>query len=99
MSPVEYSPLARDDLGAIWDFIAADDTDAADRFVDELLEECNRLAEMPRIGRKRPEYGRTLRSFPFRDYLIFYRSASFGIEVARVVSGFRDLDRLTWPKD
>ncbi len=99
MSRVEYSPLAMDDISAVWDFIAADDSAAADGFIEELLEDCKRIAQMPRMGRKRPEYGRVLRSFPFRDYIIFYRCASFGIEVARVVSGFRDLDRLNWPKE
>ncbi|NES81639.1 MAG: type II toxin-antitoxin system RelE/ParE family toxin [Moorea sp. SIO2B7] len=35
-----------------------------------------------------------LRSFPIDDYLIFYRPLDNGIEILRVISGYRDLEKL-----
>ncbi|NET00841.1 MAG: type II toxin-antitoxin system RelE/ParE family toxin [Sphaerospermopsis sp. SIO1G1] len=35
-----------------------------------------------------------LRSFPVEDYLIFYFPVENGIEIARVLSGYRDLEAM-----
>jgi toxin ParE1/3/4 len=83
---------ARTDLQEIWLFIARGSEIAADRFVDRILQTCQRLARTPRIGRPREELAAGLRSHAFEKYLIFYRIATSGIEVARVLSGYRDID-------
>jgi len=49
------------------------------------------LAESPKIGRRREELSPRLRSFPVGRYVIFYRIAERGIEVARILSAYRDL--------
>lgn len=85
---------AHTDLQEIWLFIAQDSEVAADRFIDRILQTCQRLARTPRIGRPREELATGLRSHPFDKYLIFYRIGKSGIEVARVLSGFRDIDTL-----
>lgn len=46
------------------------------------------------MGRRRDKLLPTLHSFPVDDYLIFYRPIAEGIEVVRVVSGYRDLEAL-----
>ena len=46
------------------------------------------------MGRRRDELLPTLRSFPVDDYLIFYLPIVEGIEVVRIVSGYRDLEAL-----
>lgn len=46
------------------------------------------------MGRRRDELLPSLRSFPVEDYLIFYRSIEDGIDILRVVSGYRDLEAL-----
>ena len=43
------------------------------------------------MGRKRDELALNVRSFPIDDYLIFYRAIEEGVEVLRVVSGYRNL--------
>lgn len=48
----------------------------------------------PSMGRKRSEFYLHCGAFQFDDYLIFYRPIETGIEVLRVVSGYRDLDAL-----
>ena len=48
----------------------------------------------PELGRSREELAPSLRSFPARKYIIFYRPAEDGIEVIRVLSSYRDIDSL-----
>lgn len=89
---VQRSDLAEADLIEIWFFIAKDSPDAADRFLDLLAEKCQLLADSPEMGRRRDELAPTLRSFPVGRYAIYYRMTPKGIELARVLSAYRDLD-------
>ena len=91
MAKAQLSGLAEEDLLEIWSYIARDNPDAADRFIDLLTEKCELLAESPKIGRRREELSPRLRSFPVGRYVIFYRIAERGIEVARILSSYRDL--------
>jgi len=95
MSPrVRFLPEARADLHQIWDYIAEDDVEAATRLVDLVEEKCTLLARSPDIGRVRDELAPGLRSFPVGKYVIFYRRAKGGIEIVRVLSGWRDIPAL-----
>ena len=58
----------------------------------KINQKCRNLANFPNMGRKREELLTSLRSFPVDDYLIFYRQIEGGIEILRVVSGYRDLN-------
>lgn len=75
------------DLDNIWDFIAEDSPERASRFIRELREKMEILAEQPRMGRSRDELSPGLRSFPFGNYLVFYRVADDGIIINRVLHG------------
>jgi len=94
LAKARLSRLAEQDLLEIWSYIARDNPDAADRFIDLLTEKCELLAESPQIGRRREELSPRLRSFPVGRYVIFYRIAERGIEVARILSSYRDLGQL-----
>ncbi len=94
MKEARLSEQAEKDLTDIWLYIAQDSPRAADRFVLRVHAKCQELAESPGIGRPRAELARGLRSFPLGSYLIFYREAEDGIEVVRVLSGYRDLPPL-----
>lgn len=94
MPEVLRRPEAEADLDEIWLYIAQDDPDAADRFLDFIEERCQLLAENPLMGRSRPELAPGLRSFPAGDYIIFYSPIQGGVEIVRVVSGARDIDAL-----
>lgn len=91
---VRFLPAARADLHQIWDYIADDDVEAAMRLVDLVEEKCALLARAPDIGRVRDELAPGLRSFPIGKYVIFYRRAKGGIEIVRVLSGWRDIPAL-----
>ena len=85
-------PRADHDLDSIWNFIAADDTQAADRQINRIGEVFQMLVENPLAGRERPELHKDLRSFPVGSYVVFYVPLSDGIEVARVMNGRQDID-------
>lgn len=86
-----FTVTADRDLEEINDRIGEQNPDAADRLMDKIYETCKRLARFPGMGRRWDELNTPLRSFPVNDYLIFYRPIDGGIEVVRVVSGYRDL--------
>ena len=44
------------------------------------------------MGRPRPELRSDLRSFPFRDYMIFFYYTDDALEVVNVLSARRDID-------
>jgi toxin ParE1/3/4 len=94
MTEARLSIQARTDLEEIWVYIAEDSPTEADRFIDRILVTCQKLARSPRIGRSREELASGIRSFPVDKYIIFCRAAKSGIEVARVLSGYRDIGTL-----
>jgi toxin ParE1/3/4 len=51
------------------------------------------------MGLNRDDLEPGLQSFPLEDYLIFYRPIEKGIEIVRVVSGYRDLEALFSSQD
>jgi len=73
MSGFVLHPAAFRDINEIWEFIAADNLDAADRVVDELRESIKKLVDFPEMGFRREELtSKPLRFFPVRDLLIAY---------------------------
>jgi len=70
---VGWSPRARRHLEDIYLLIAADDIDAAEKFVDEVMALVDGLRAYPRIGRMVPEFGRdNLRERTCGRYRIVY---------------------------
>lgn len=76
-APFQLTPLATEDLDAIWLFIGEDSVDAADQVEMEIVATCRRLAKHPLMGTKRqditllPVRFWTLTRFP--NYPIVYR--------------------------
>lgn len=94
MSQYRVSDVARSDLEAIWLFIAQDNPEAADRFIQVIVSRFPMLASMPKAGRQREELSARLRSFPVGNYVIFYRPMENGIAIVRVLHGARDFPPL-----
>ena len=92
MARVLCRPRAAEDIAAVWDFIANDNPDAADHWVDQLDTQLRLLATQPLMGRARDELAPGIRSFPFGRYLVFYLPIGDGIDVVRVLHGARDVD-------
>jgi toxin ParE1/3/4 len=101
MSPTVYkTPLAAADLIEIASFIAEDNLDAVERFLDAAEETFAHLAAMPLMGRTVPfqhPQAQDMRVWRVRgvaNYLIFYRAVAQGIEVIRVLHAARDIEGL-----
>ncbi|MGD2109210.1 MAG: type II toxin-antitoxin system RelE/ParE family toxin [Phycisphaerae bacterium] len=94
MSRYRLSRQARLDLDDIWLHIAQGNVTAADRFIDALADKFRILADEPGVGPLRSELARGVRSFPLGKYVIFYRAIQDGLEIVRVLSGFRDISAL-----
>jgi toxin ParE1/3/4 len=88
------SRSAETDLIEIWAYVAEDSVEAADRLLSRIQRECGVLAGAPRAGRRRDDLLPGIRSSPVGRYVLFYREGDDGIEVARVLSGYRDLRRI-----
>jgi len=85
-------PQADIDLNLIWDYIAADNVNAANRQIERIGGVFEMLVQSPMAGRERPDLRRGLRCFPVGSYLVFYFPLSDGVEVVRIMSGRQDID-------
>ena len=66
MNGYDFHPEARFDLDEIWEFIRADNLDAADRTIAEIFAAIRGLVPFPNQGHKRPD----LTSRPLRFILV-----------------------------
>jgi toxin ParE1/3/4 len=92
MAEFQRTSQANHDLQEIWDYIAEDSMESADRIVEEIEEKCALLADFPSMGHNCEELVEKLRSFPVRDYILFYQPLANGIVLVRVIHGARDID-------
>jgi toxin ParE1/3/4 len=60
----------------------------------KIRQKCKLVANFPNMGKTYPKLNQKLRGFVVDDYIIFYYPSSEGINIARVVSGYRDLEDL-----
>jgi plasmid stabilization system protein ParE len=91
MSGYDFHPQARIDLDEIWDFIGADNLDAADRMIAEILSAIRALVPFPNQGHRRPDLtSRPLRFIRVREYLIAYAPEEKPLWVVAVMHGRRN---------
>ena len=95
MAQILFTPLATEDLQQIWVYIAENaESEVANKFLLEIKKKCEAIAEFPESGRLRHEFLINLRSFPFKNYIIFYLPLADGIEVLRIIHGSRDIKQV-----
>jgi len=95
MKPVVLSQLAESDLDAIWEFIALDSTDAADRVLGEIEKAFLNLSRNPTLGHFREDLADKRHRFLLVfSYLIVYRVDAEALSIARVLHGARDVRAL-----
>lgn len=75
----------------IWKYIAAENEPAATRVVARINGVFEMLGLQPEAGRRRPELGEGLRSFPAGSYVVFYQIGRSGVDIVRVLHGHRDI--------
>jgi len=73
---------------------------AADRVVDELIAQAERLAELStttKLGTAAPEIGENVRLFAYKRWVFLFRYQPHGIDVLRIADGSQDY--LSWKLD
>ncbi|BDI15415.1 plasmid stabilization protein [Nostoc cf. commune SO-36] len=99
MSRCILAPSARLDLKEISSYIVRYNPDAALRLNKKIIQQCKLLADFPNMGQSSDNFASGLRSFPVEEYLIFYRPINDGVEIVRIVSGYRDLETVFLSED
>jgi plasmid stabilization system protein ParE len=91
MSEFVLHPQAYADLDEIWEYIAADSLDAADRVREEIYEAIQSLVPFPSIGHRRPDLtSKPLRFQSVREYVIVYAPDEKPLAVLVVLHGRRN---------
>jgi antitoxin ParD1/3/4 len=91
MSEFVLHPEACKDLEEIWEYIAADSLDAADRIREEIYESIQSLVPFPHVGHSRPDLTiRPLRFQVVRDYVIAYAPDEKPLAIIAVLHGRRN---------
>lgn len=92
MSKYNLTPEADQDLDDIWEYIAQDDIEAADRWDDTLRDAFGMLARNPRAGHTRKDLtDLPVLFWPVGKYLIIYRIQQGEILILAVTQGARDI--------
>jgi toxin ParE1/3/4 len=86
---------AQQDLRGIWRGLAEfSSLESADRVIQTIQKKFKVLVQFPSSGRAREELELGLRSFPAREYMIFYRIGEAQVEIVRIIHGRRDIEAI-----
>jgi toxin ParE1/3/4 len=95
MNRAYFSSLAEKDLTGIALHIAKQNVTAALNLIEKIRDTCDVLAKNPLMGERCPEFrSGQFRSFSVGNYVIYFRPVEDGVEIARIVSGFRDIKQI-----
>jgi plasmid stabilization system protein ParE len=95
MSGYQLTLEAYQDLQDLAEYIAAENSEAAQRLLAALETAFDQLAAFPRTGHPRPDLAgsRPVLFWPVGAYLVIYRPDLQPIEIIAVVHGSRDIPR------
>jgi plasmid stabilization system protein ParE len=80
------------DLDDIWEYIASDSIEAADRWIGKLFDAFEALGQTPAMGHRREDLtSYPVLFWPVGAYLVIYRAERRPIEIAAVTQGSRDI--------
>jgi plasmid stabilization system protein ParE len=80
------------DLDEIWEYIARDNIEAADRWIAKLFDAFENLARTPGMGHRREDLtAYPVLLWPVGAYLIIYRVQKQLLEIVAVTQGARDI--------
>jgi toxin ParE1/3/4 len=64
------------------------------QWIDDLTSEFSKIAQTPGVGTNREDLRPELRSVPFGNYVVFFKSMRRGVIIVRVIHGARDYARI-----
>jgi antitoxin ParD1/3/4/toxin ParE1/3/4 len=83
---------ASQDLDDLWDYVAEESVEAADRLIAGLFEAFEALARNPGMGHTRKDLTEfPVLFWPVGNYLVIYRAKKPSIQIVAVVHGKRDI--------
>jgi toxin ParE1/3/4 len=86
---------AKQDVNDIWDYIANDNIEAADRVLDALDNAMIKLAKNPGMGHRRDELtDKRHRFLLVYSYLIVYRYETKPLQIIRILHAARDVQSI-----
>ncbi len=90
----EFTPRAKNDLFEIWNYIAQDNPEAADRVGHAIVLACDLVANSPLAGRLREDLAPLPLRFwlvhPYLNYCIVYNPEADPLQIVRIIHGARD---------
>ncbi|MGA9794584.1 MAG: type II toxin-antitoxin system RelE/ParE family toxin [Rhizomicrobium sp.] len=89
-----WSNTAERNLDAIWEYIAQDNLDAADRMIERLRQAADALIDHPHMGRAGRTAGTRELVVAATPYILIYRTLREHVDVARVFHGAQN-----WPSE
>lgn len=99
MKPVHTRQTFHDDLDDVWRYLCGFSEVAADRLIDRVEDRTRPLANLPLMGRARPDIHPECRQLVVENYLILYRDTPEQVELVRLVHGARDLGAVDFPAE
>jgi toxin ParE1/3/4 len=99
MARVIRSRQAQRDISEIWTYIAQKSEDRADLVLRKINEKLDTCLMFPTSGRRRPRFGKHIRTVSAAGFRIFYEPVDDGILVVRVLHGARDDRRAFFEED
>jgi len=94
MNRCEIDVEARQDLRAIYEYIACDSRRKARRMMVRQRDRFKLLAANPEMGESRDDLMPGLRCVTIGNYVVFFRATKRGVDIVRVIHGARDFDEL-----
>ncbi|MGC2656405.1 MAG: type II toxin-antitoxin system RelE/ParE family toxin [Bryobacteraceae bacterium] len=92
MSGYVLSVDADSDLDDIWEYIAADNIDAADRWIEKLFDAFEALWRTPGMGHRREDVtSHQVLFWPVGAYLVIYQAERRPIGIVAITHGSRDI--------
>ena len=98
MGEISKRPQVIRDLIDIATYIAENNIDSSDEFLNAAEETFKQLGQMPLVGKQcqfsdpRLQNVRSLGVKGFRKYLIFYQTTARGVEIMRIIHGSRNIE-------
>ena len=92
---IEWSEPAVSDLTGIYDYIARDSEQYANRFVQKIFDSVEQLQQFPELGRRvRESDDELIRELIYQNYRIIYRIEPDRVLVLTVLHGGRNLEQM-----
>lgn len=95
MSLPTLHPAAERDLEELWDHIAAERVEAANKVISRILEAIEMIGTWPGIGKRRTDLGKVvLHTYTVDGYTIVYTRETDPVRILRIVGRGRDIGGL-----